>query len=656
MKKLISLILSIIMAVSLLGGCANTSASDDAQEAQAIQETVAAADEAEAAESDTAANSQISQEEGKYPIHWDLTDIYPNDEAWEKDYDKAMELADELPKFRGTLNTVEGLHAYFKFACDDELTRISNRLGYYVARKQSLNGADPDAANMSAKLNILSIKASQGDAYADDEIFAIPLAERKKMFADPLLKDYAYAFRDYLDEKTVHYSEETTVAISNLGPIMGAGYDLYSSLAFVDMPYPEITMPDGSTQTLNESTFQQIMVSDYDHDFKTQAAEIFFGVPKQYANTYALALEYTIQENHANAKLKGFDTYMEYAFHCDDVDPQVYEKMKETTRKLLPTLQRYIAQKKKLSGEDSFYYQDLAYAAAANGDPISYDQACENMLEALSILGDDYVATVEEILESGHIDVYAAKGKETGANSSSCYQKEVNPYMLLNYTNSIDSQSTLCHETGHTMYAYYSEHNEDNNYTNNGPTIFTHEVTSITNEFLESYWGIKTAKDDETKLCYLDNILSLISGTLIRQMLYSEFEEYLYETVEGGGALDAETLSDKWMELNKEYYGDSIEFCENFRYRWAMISHFHYGFYVYKYATSCTYAAATSSMIKEGKEGAVENYRKFLTLGGSDKPENLLKVAGVDITKDETYKYVQDAYAEFVDQYEELMK
>ncbi|MCF0121567.1 MAG: hypothetical protein HUJ65_08010, partial [Oscillospiraceae bacterium] len=281
--------------------------------------------------------------------------------------------------------------------------------------------------------------------------------------------------------------------------------------------------------------------------------------------------------------------------------------------------------------------------------------AVDEIKDALSILGEDYMAVFNEIIESPHIDVYAKDTKTRGGFMTSCGDSGIAPYILLNYSGFANEASTIAHEMGHAVYGYLSEHSTDTNRTNNMPTIFTHEVASTCNEYIYYNYKMEHASTEDERLFYLENILTLINSTIIRQVMYTEFEDYIYKKVEAGMALGAEELCDKWFALNSEYYGDSVTLCENMHYRWAAIPHFYYGYYVYKYATSATYSSIIAQRILSGDADTLVKYKQMLARGNSAKASELLCGAGVDPADKAVYSEMTDYYKKLVDEYERLI-
>ena len=283
---------------------------------------------------------------------------------------------------------------------------------------------------------------------------------------------------------------------------------------------------------------------------------------------------------------------------------------------------------------------------------VEYEDAVAEVADALSVLGEEYVETFMSIITSGHVDVYPTDTKRDGAFEWQL-SDEYLPWLLFNYNGYSDDVSTIAHEGGHATYDALTTANQPRQ--NRRPTIFTQEVASTTNELLYYTYKMNHAEDDEEKLYYLENVLSMFSGTFFSQMWYAEFEDYMYQIVESGSALDPEVLGDKWMELLDTYRGDAMIAYPDARYAWSEIPHFYYVYYVYQYASSVCYASSIAEGILSGEEGAVEDYLTFLKLGRSDSPQVLLSAAGIDPLSEDTYRAAMDYFRGLVDEYDRLV-
>ena len=592
--------------------------------------------------------------EDPLPVEWDLTEIYPDTDAWQADYDRVMELLDEYDSFRGTLNSAENIYAYFDFAYLSELTALQNKLYMYASLGYYLDPTDPVFNTLLAQLDDMSMQESILSAFADPEIYELPLGTREEIFADPLFDDLRYALRAYTDPDEEPFSEEVTQILATLAIGQGYADSTFTILDSVELPDPTITMPDGSVQTLDDELYYEIISSGaYDEDFLAEANQIILTKPIPFIYTLTNLLEENASQAYAYALINGYDTTREAAMDEEDVDPVIYDMLIEAAHDGAADYQRYLnAHARGLGLEEQRPYDMGVYVSDFYPDLTAYDDAVAEVVDALSILGTEYTDTFMEIAESGHVDVYPTDTKETGAFET-LLSPDTLPWVLFNYLGYTEDVSTIAHEMGHAVYSTFASRNQNDLYAY--PTIFTQEVASTTNELIYYTYKMEHAADDEERLFYLEDMLSMFSGTFFAQMLYAEFEDYMYEVVESGAPLDPEDLGDKWVSLFDLYRGDAVEMFPDARYQWATIPHFYYVYYVYQYASSVAYAASIAERIVTGEEGAVEDYLAFLKAGGSAAPAELLDIAGIDPLDEQTYTEALAFFSNLVDEYEALV-
>ena len=592
--------------------------------------------------------------ESTLPMTWDLTSVYTSVDEWQADYDTVMEMLDNYEQYRGTLNTAQEIYDYLQFSYYTELTRLQNKLNLYAQLGSSLDSTDPVFAQLNAKLSAMSVKEAQLSAFANPEIFALPLEEREAIFSDPIFADYTYAVKQYTDPKSQPLGEEANTAMATISMALGYPYKAFERMEYVEMPYQTVTMPDGTVRELTDAAYDDIVYSDeYSREFKAEVSKLYSSRARNYINTMATLLEGNARQAYANALLSHFETTREAQLYDYDVDPAVYDMVIECAHEGIEGYQRYYRAHARGLGLDEQYSFDMAtYVSDFNPGKIEYEDAVAEVIDALGVLGEDYIETFKTIISSGHVDVYPTDNKSTGAfmmQPSTDYL----PWVLFNYNGYSNDVSTIAHEMGHAMYAALATENQPKQYRD--PTIFTQEVASTTNELIYYNYKMSHAANDDEKLYYLQNALELITGSLFDQVLLAEFEDYFYQIVEAGDALDGDALSDKYLELMNEYRGDSVITFPETKYRWADIPHFYYVYYVYQYATSITYAASIAEGILGGRENAVEDYLSFLKAGNSADPQTLLSIAGVDPLNEETYRAAMDYFKGLVDEYERLV-
>lgn len=596
----------------------------------------------------------LAEQEEPLPTEWNLEEIYPDVEAWQADYDTVMEMLNRYEEFRGTLNSAEAIYNYLQFSYLTELTRVQSKLYLYAHLGSSLNPVDPVFTGLQAQLDNMEVTESQLSAFASPEIYDLPLEKRVEIFADPLFADAQYWVRDYTDPDAQPYSEEILKLLSTLSIGNGYASQVFDILDSVELPDPVITMPDGTEQKLTDELYDDIVYSDeYDDAFKAEANQLILTRPKPFINTLAALLEENTAQAYASAQINHFDTTREAALSAYDVDPALYDMLIEAAHEGAADYRRYLnTHARGLGLTEQRPYNMGTYVSDFYPGQIAYEDAVKDVTQALSVLGEEYIDTFTGILRSGHVDVYPTETKTPGAFETQP-SLEYLPYVLFNYNGYSSDVSTIAHEMGHAVYSAFSSQNQPAFY--GSPTIFTQEVASTANELLYYTYKMNTAADDDEKLYYLENLLSMFSGTFFVQMWYAEFEDYVYKTVEAGLPLNAEDLSEKWMELVNLYREGAIISYPDARYQWSTIPHFYYVYYVYQYAADVCYAASIAERITTGEEGAAEEYIGFLKLGNSAPPVELLSQAGVDPLSEETYRYALSYFSGLVDEYERLV-
>ncbi|MCR5356199.1 MAG: hypothetical protein K6E63_02225 [Lachnospiraceae bacterium] len=333
------------------------------------------------------------------------------------------------------------------------------------------------------------------------------------------------------------------------------------------------------------------------------------------------------------------------------MDPEVYDKIIDFSHTLLPKFYEYFEARKRILGLDEMMICDCSLSVA-DYEPvqISYEDAVNMGRAGISVWGDEYLEVFDNIITSPHVDVYPSETKESGAYECVTGNK-ITPFLNINFNGMESYTSTIIHEMGHAVYDGLTIKNQ--NYYNCGPSIFTHEVASTANELMFHRYKIENAGSKEEQLYWLDKEIDLFISALLKQCMYSEFEDYCYKIIENGGALDADSLCEKWLELEHLYYGDEMTIAEDTGIDWARIPHFHLNYYVYEYATSLTYAASICNRVDEKGQEAIDDYLDFLKAGASASPADCLKIAGVDPLDDGTYEaagfLIEDLIDEFIE-------
>jgi oligoendopeptidase F len=353
------------------------------------------------------------------------------------------------------------------------------------------------------------------------------------------------------------------------------------------------------------------------------------------------------------ARSRGYNSALQMSLDGDNIDTTVYINLIETVHKNLSALHKYVRVRKEAMGlEDLHLYDTSAPITGSASDEWPYEKAVATVETALQPLGPVYCKAMDEGFRGGWTDVYATQAKRSGAYSWGSYASH--PYMLLNYENTLDDMFAIAHEMGHCMHTYYSQQNQPFIYADY--TLFVAEVASTFNEALLMNHLLKTETDPEKRLIYVNQYIDNIRGTLITQVLFAEFELQMHRAMEAGEPLTAESLSEMYAKLLKEYYGPDLAWDEFYAYTWSRIPHFYRTFYVYKYATAMGAALALSERVENGGEKELNEYLGFISSGSSKYPLDLLKSAGVDMTSPQPIESAMKKFGELVDELEILIK
>ncbi|MFZ5967205.1 MAG: oligoendopeptidase F [Bacillota bacterium] len=582
---------------------------------------------------------------------WNLQHIYPTDTDWENDYKKLEAMIPTIEQYKGKLGASFDMF-YNCLKTMESMLRLSDKLTVYAWMKSDEDTANDGYLAMGDRADALSTKVKEALSFIDPEILNMDEKILRSYMERNELQDYDFYIEKLLLSKQHMLSggEERILALAS--DLAGSPEAAFRAFRSVDRKINEITDEDGKAVKLTPGNYS-LMLENPQRDVRKRAFETEFNSYKDGINTLAATLSGEVKGNIFFAKARKYNSALEAALAPDFIEPKVYNSLIEAVNNNLAPLHRYVTLRKKLLGiEDKVHYYDMYVPMVeAPSSNISYEDGKKMMMEALNVLGEDYIKDLEMGLNSGWVDVYETDKKRSGAYSWGSY--DTHPYVLHNYNGSLDAVSTLAHEMGHALNSYYS--NKKQPYSKADYPIFTAEVASTTNEALMLDYLIKKAKTKEEKLYLINYYLELIRGTIYTQLMYAEFEKTIHEAVESGEALNATYLNEAWGKLMTKYYGEDFEVDELVKMWWARIPHFYYNFYVYKYATGLSAGIILSENMNEKGESARNAYLDFLAAGGSDYPVEMLKAAGVDMSTTEPVEKALDKFDQLLDEFERIL-
>ncbi len=593
---------------------------------------------------------------GESPLNWDLTEIYASDEAWAEAKGGLAGKISLVEPYQGKLgDSAANLKAVLDttFAIQMQASRL---YGYASMRgDEDLRESGPQG--MQAELQSMFADMTAATAWIDPEILSIPAETLNKFQAEePGLAIYA-RYLEKLEKQRPHVLDAKSEQLLGMGSrIVGVGANIGGLLRNAEIPWPTITLSDGTELRLDPSGYTVGRIQQ-NRDDRIKTYQEFFGTFEAFKGTLAATVAATVNEHVFNTQVRNYDSSLHASVSGNEVDPAVYRMLIQEINNNLPTLHRYIRLRARIMGLDDLRYHDMYPSLVAKVDAdYSWENSKKLVLDALKPLGAEYVKRFGHALESGWVDVYPRKGKRSGAYVTGAAY-EVHPYMLLNHTDDYNGTSTLAHEGGHLMHSSFSQ--EANPYPTSGYAIFVAEVASTVNEVLLQKDLVAKAKSDEARLALLGNFLESLRNTVFRQTMFAEFELAIHEKVERGEALTGDELNKLYAEMIRRYHGEAegvMKIDDLYTVEWAFIPHFHYNFYVYQYATSYVAAIALAEGIQEDRPGARDKYLAFLKSGGTKPPVELLNAAGVDMTSPEPIHAAMRLMNEVMDQIDQIIE
>ncbi len=581
---------------------------------------------------------------------WAIEDIYANDDLWEADYNKAAGFAEKIASYKGLISSLaDKLLEYFRL--DDELSLLLDSLINYAQRKSDEDTRVAKYQEMCSRLDSLFVNIAEAGAFETPEILSIPDDTLEKFYTDcPDLELYRRALDKIRTQREHILSEKEERIIALTGEMMSSPETVFSMFNDADLKFPDAVDKDGNAHPLTHESYIPLMQSE-DRVLRKSAFECLYHTYDKFKNTSAATLSAQVKTLVFRARARKYNSSLEASLQRNEVDTSVYHKLIEAVHENMGLMHRYVKLRKKAMGLSELHAYDL-YTPMVGGveDKITFEEAVNEVYEALAPMGEEYRAIFRQGIEQHWIDVYENEGKRSGAYSAGA---KVHPFVLLNYKDILTWEFTLAHEMGHAIHSYLSNKNQPTVYSDY--VIFVAEVASTCNENLLMQHLLRKCTDKKRRAYLVNYFLEAFRTTLYRQTMFAEFELMINEKVERGESLTAENLNEMYHRLNAEYYGEDLVIDSELDLEWSRIPHFYYDFYVYQYATGFSAAIALSRRILNEGPSAVSDYIGFLSGGCSKDPISLLKGAGVDMTSKSAVDDALKLFGELLDEMEELL-
>ena len=580
-------------------------------------------------------------------LKWNLSEIVDGEKGFTVIESEILSKLD-FSKFEGKLADENVLLECLRYM--DDLEIKLEILGVYAMMYRDVDTRNSDANALNSRVDNLFVKYSSAVSFVTPEITALPEEKLKAIIADDRFKDYDYQLKQMLKSKPHVLSRDCENILSLGGQVVGGFQEIFTMINNADLAFPEIEV-NGEKIKLSHGMYSVCMDSK-DRKVRETAFKAFYKAFRDVLNTITATYAGNVNKDVFLTKARKYNSCLERALENEDVPAEVYKNLLKYVNGALPTLHKYVKDRKETLGYDEMHMYDMYVSLVEDAElKLPYEEAFKLVKKGLAPLGEDYGKLLQKAHDEGWIDVEETEGKRSGAYSVGVYGIE-HPYVLLNYQPTTHDVFTIAHELGHSMHSYKSDAAQPKSKADY--KIFVAEVASTVNEVLLLKYLLKNSTDVKLKKYLCSYYLEMIRTTIFRQTMFAEFEYIAHDSAEKGIPLTKDYLNDEYLKLNKKYYGDAVVSDDEIAYEWARIPHFYNSFYVYKYATGLISAISIAERIYSEGDKAVEDYFRFLSSGASDGPVELLKLAGVDLTKKDAYEAMVKSFETTLAEFESL--
>lgn len=573
----------------------------------------------------------LSRSEQSTSNLWDLTSLYASEAVFDEELETLIKNFDKLIKkitcYQGSLqkdpgNIKQVLDLFF------ELDRQISKLYTYCHLKHDEDLSEQKWNSSFQRVSFLYQNFFQSTSWIEPELLSIEQNEFQTFIQRKELELYQFYFQTLRHKKefTLTSDKEELMALAQL-PLNSTqkAFHLFNN---VDLPLKPVKDSAGKEHPLSHGNYRLYLRSE-DAVLRKNAFLTLHESFSKFENTLSELLIGHVHQHIFDMRARGYSSCLMSALYPKNIPTKTYHNLIQTVKANAPLLHEYVRLRKEIQGAKAIHIYDLQVPFANHSfDNIPYSQAVEWIVESVAPLGEEYQQALQKgLCEQGWVDVYENKHKRSGAYSSGCYDSL--PYILMNYKGTLNDVFTLAHEAGHSMHTLYSQKSQPYLYARY--PIFVAEVASVFNETLLMDYLLKKLDREEDQWALLHERLEEIRNTLFRQTLFAEFELFLHESLQSNTPLTSQSINEKYLQLNKEYYGPNLTYDELLSIEWARVPHFYSNFYVYQYATGISAALTLAYRVLENEKGAKEAYLNFLCQGGHQYPIDLLKTAGVDM-------------------------
>lgn len=597
-------------------------------------------------------NKRLTRSEVPVELTWDLGDLFASDLAWEAELEQLEGEISSITKYKGTLHS--GSKALLACLCaQEQLSMKLIKAWAYTSLKQSADGTDPINQANSSKFSSLRTQIQAASSFIDSEILALPAGTVERYIKEEAeLEPFHKNLQDLLERKKHTLSPETEEALAALGEVLNAPYQIFGMSKLTDMQFSPIEDEEGNELPVSFALFETRYEFSPDTNVRRKAYVSFADTLKQYKNTFATTYATEVKKQVALARLRKYESVTEMLLESQLVTQEMYNNQLDIiVKELSPHMRRFAQLKKRVLGLDKMLFCDLKAPMDPNYNPqITYEEASKLILESLKVMGPEYMEIMERGLSERWVDLADNVGKSTGAFCSSPYGSH--PYILITWQNTMRNVFTLAHELGHAGHFYLA--NKNQRIMNTRPSTYFVEAPSTMNEMLLAGHLLAGTEDKQMRRWVILQLLGTYYHNFVTHALEGEYQRRVYQHAENGKALTSNSLSALKGSVLSDFWGDVVELDEGASLTWMRQPHYYMGLYPYTYSAGLTASTTVAQMIQEEGQPVVERWLDVLRAGGSMKPLDLLKHAGVDMSKPDAIRKAVSYVGALVEELESL--
>ncbi|MFD0769663.1 oligoendopeptidase F [Bacillus sp. CGMCC 1.60114] len=593
---------------------------------------------------------RLTRSEVPLELTWDLTDLFSSSQAWEDARKVLEEDIIKIDAFKTTFHT--GSKALLDcLLLQEQLLMKLIKLWAFANLNESTDRTDPVNQISAAKVSALGTKLYTALSFIPTEILALEEGTIENYLQEEAeLEPFRKSLLEILESRKHKLSPETEEVLAALGEVHGAPYKIYGMTKLADMEFAPIQDEQGAELPVSFALFESRYEFSPNTNIRRKAYTSFVSTLKQYKNTIATTYSTEITKQVTLARLRKYESATHMLLDPQKVTLEMYNNQLDIIYKeLAPHMRRFAKLKKKVLGLEHMLFCDLKAPLDPEFNPtITYEEASKLIQESLKVLGPEYSEIIEKGFKERWVDLADNVGKSTGAFCSSPYGSH--PYILITWQDNMRGCFTLAHEFGHAGHFYLA--NKNQRIMNVRPSMYFIEAPSTMNEMLLARHLLATNEDKRMRRWIILQLLETYYHNFVTHLLEAEYQRRVYALAEDGKALTATTLTEIKTAVLSEFWGDTVEIDEGAGLTWMRQPHYYMGLYSYTYSAGLTASTAVSQFIQEEGQPAINRWLDVLRAGGTMEPLELLKHAGVDMSKPDPIRKAVSYVGSLIDELE----